>query len=292
MGRNQGRGETQEISIDIKPHNEYNPLFYEFGRPEGIWLLRVVLVVVLTNISIHPIYFLKGDSRLLFLCLRRLLQKPERSFSTEVIWQSGIALLLAPVPKRIGACKRLCSLIFLKCLPGPTPKKWAYNSRHYHVHEEEIMRRYETIAILRPSAGEETINKIIDLTTGIIADENGSIIELSKWGVKKLAYLIKKESLGNYIFFDYAATPEAVAEIERRYRIEDAVIKYMTIKTAASISESEIEEASVSAQKRQESALEEEKAENQESSETAEEDDQSKATEAEEAKTEETSQED
>lgn len=99
------------------------------------------------------------------------------------------------------------------------------------------MRRYETIFILRPSAGEEEITRIIENTTQIILGDQGSIIELNRWGMKKLAYLIKKESLGYYVFCDFAGTPEAVAEIERKFRIDDLVLKYMTIKTAGAIDE-------------------------------------------------------
>ena len=112
------------------------------------------------------------------------------------------------------------------------------------------MRRYETIFIIRPSAGEEEINKIIENTRQIILDEKGSIIELNKWGMKKLAYSIKKESLGYYVFCDYAGTPAAVAEIERKFRIDDLVLKYLTIKTADSIKEEEIEQAVLAAEQR------------------------------------------
>jgi small subunit ribosomal protein S6 len=105
------------------------------------------------------------------------------------------------------------------------------------------MRRYETIFIIRPSAGEEEINRIVGSTTQIILDGQGSIIELNRWGMKKLAYPIKKESLGYYVFCDFAGTPAAVAEIERKFRIDDLVLKYMTIKTAGTITEVEIQEA-------------------------------------------------
>lgn len=105
------------------------------------------------------------------------------------------------------------------------------------------MRRYETIFILRPSAGEEEISKIINSTTQIITDEQGSIIEMNRWGMKKLAYLIKKESLGYYVFCDFAGTPAAVAEIERKFRIDDLVLKYLTIKTADAIGEEDIVKA-------------------------------------------------
>ncbi len=105
------------------------------------------------------------------------------------------------------------------------------------------MRRYETIFILRPNVGEEEINRVVESTTSIILDEKGTIIDLNKWGMKKLAYLIKKESLGYYVFCDYAGTPAAVAEIERKFRIDDTVLKYMTVKLADSISAEAIQQA-------------------------------------------------
>ncbi len=105
------------------------------------------------------------------------------------------------------------------------------------------MRRYELIFILRPSLGEEEINTVIDYTQKIITDENGSIIDLNKWGMKKLAYPIKKEIQGYYVFCDYAGTPAAVSEVERRFRIDDSVLKYLTIKTAESVSADEVQAA-------------------------------------------------
>lgn len=97
------------------------------------------------------------------------------------------------------------------------------------------MRRYETIYILRPTLGEAEITAIIENTNQIIADAKGSIIDLNRWGMKKLAYLIKKETQGYYVFCDYAVTSDAVTEIERKFRIEDSVLKYMTVKVADSI---------------------------------------------------------
>ncbi|EKD33796.1 MAG: hypothetical protein ACD_75C02590G0006 [uncultured bacterium] len=112
------------------------------------------------------------------------------------------------------------------------------------------MRRYETIFIIRPNAGDEEINRIIENTRQIILDEKGTIIELNKWGMKKLAYSIKKESLGFYVFCDFAGTPAAVAEIERKFRIDDLVLKYMTIKTADSINGEEIAQAVAAAEQK------------------------------------------
>ncbi len=89
------------------------------------------------------------------------------------------------------------------------------------VREEDYMRRYELIFILRSNLGEEEI-------------------KLNRWGMKKLAYPIKKELQGYYVFCDYAGTPAAVSEIERRFRIDDAVLKYLTIKIADSMTAEEV----------------------------------------------------
>jgi small subunit ribosomal protein S6 len=93
------------------------------------------------------------------------------------------------------------------------------------------MRRYETICIIRPSAGEEKISAIVEKTTGIIQQSGGNPLRVDHWGVKKLAYLIQKENQGYYIYIEYAGMPEAVKEIERVFRIDEQVLKYMTVKT-------------------------------------------------------------
>ncbi len=92
------------------------------------------------------------------------------------------------------------------------------------------MRRYETIMILKPSLGEEENTVVLDRATGIIEDGGGALIKTDKWGLKTLAYLIQKELQGYYIYIQYSGTPEAVAEMERIFRIDDRVMKYLTVK--------------------------------------------------------------
>ncbi len=105
------------------------------------------------------------------------------------------------------------------------------------------MRRYETIFILRPTLSEDEINTIIENSNTIIGTGGGQTISLDKWGLRKLAYLIKKESQGYYVYCDYATDPANVAEMERKFRIDDTVMKYMTVKLADAITEEEIEAA-------------------------------------------------
>ena len=93
------------------------------------------------------------------------------------------------------------------------------------------MRRYETIYIIRPGANDDDITAIVERTNGVIEQSGGKIDQLDRWGIRKLAYTINKETQGYYIFAEYAGMPEAVAEIERLFRIDDKVLKYMTVKT-------------------------------------------------------------
>jgi len=123
------------------------------------------------------------------------------------------------------------------------------------------MRRYETIYILRPTLSEDEINTIVENSSTIITDDKGQTIELDRWGMRKLAYPIKKELQGFYVFCDYSGTPEAVAEMERKFRIDDAVLRYMTIKTADYISADEIAHATQQAATKQAQAEQEQEAE-------------------------------
>jgi small subunit ribosomal protein S6 len=90
------------------------------------------------------------------------------------------------------------------------------------------MRRYETVFIVDPDLSEDDkkqrFDKIADLITA-----NGAIIEMDDWGSKRLAYEIKKKNRGHYMRIDYCGTGELVAEIERNCRIDDKILKYMTI---------------------------------------------------------------
>lgn len=92
------------------------------------------------------------------------------------------------------------------------------------------MRRYETIIILKPSLGDDENQAVLDRAAGNIEDGGGALIKTDNWGLKTLAYEIQKETQGYYIYFQYSGTPEAVAEMERLFRIDDRVMKYLTVK--------------------------------------------------------------
>ena len=91
------------------------------------------------------------------------------------------------------------------------------------------MRRYETITIIDPDISEETRTQFLDRITDIITQRDGYLAKLDLWGMKKLAYEVRKKSRGYYAIFDFLGTGEIVDEMERIFRIDDRCIKFMTI---------------------------------------------------------------
>ena len=103
------------------------------------------------------------------------------------------------------------------------------------------MKRYETLFIVQSELSSDDITAIIDRYSKIISDMKGTVLKVERWGKRKLAYLIRKQSRGFYILIDYAGNREIVAEVERILKFDDKVLKYMSVKLADSITAEEIE---------------------------------------------------
>lgn len=91
------------------------------------------------------------------------------------------------------------------------------------------MRRYETIFILDPDVSEEQRGSVFGRLSDLMGQKAGLQVALDEWGAKKLAYEIKKKHRGYYVRLDYCGGGDLVDEIERFFRIDDRVLKYMTI---------------------------------------------------------------
>jgi small subunit ribosomal protein S6 len=91
------------------------------------------------------------------------------------------------------------------------------------------MRRYETFVIIDPDISEEERNPVIERIKDHISKENGFLVMIDVWGMRKLAYEIKKKPRGYYLRIDYCGTGPMVDEMERFFRIDDRVMKYMTV---------------------------------------------------------------
>lgn len=91
------------------------------------------------------------------------------------------------------------------------------------------MRRYETIVILDPDLSEEARVPVFERITDLIPKEGGFLVGREDWGSKKLAYEVKKKTRGYYTRLDYCGNGALVDEMERFFRIDDRVIKYLTV---------------------------------------------------------------
>jgi small subunit ribosomal protein S6 len=92
------------------------------------------------------------------------------------------------------------------------------------------MRRYETIFIASPTLTDEQAEELVRQFEGIIAEQGGELLKTEKWGRKKLAYEVQKFSEGYYTLFDMNAGSNLIAELERRFRNHDSVIKYLSVR--------------------------------------------------------------
>lgn len=91
------------------------------------------------------------------------------------------------------------------------------------------MRRYETIFITLPDLTEEDQSAWQEKVRALISAYKGEIINLQDWGVKKLGYEIRKNKNGRYYFLEYLAPPDLVREFERNLRLNDRILKYLTV---------------------------------------------------------------
>jgi small subunit ribosomal protein S6 len=92
------------------------------------------------------------------------------------------------------------------------------------------MTQYETGFVLSPTLSEEETNQFIQQMAATIAQKKGRMVRQDVWGKRRLAYTIKKFSEGLYVFFTYEGPGDVSAELERRFKQTDAVIRYLTVK--------------------------------------------------------------
>ncbi len=92
------------------------------------------------------------------------------------------------------------------------------------------MRRYETVWVVNGDLPDEDVKAAIDKFTKIINGTSGTVVNVEEWGRRKLAYKIGNTLRGAYLLVDFAGMPATVKEMERNFRIDDRVIRYLTTK--------------------------------------------------------------
>jgi len=91
------------------------------------------------------------------------------------------------------------------------------------------MRRYETVFIMNPELSEDQHQLLFEKLHSLVPKDQGILAKLDEWGHKKLAYQVKKHTRGYYVLMDFCGDGDLVKEIERNLRIDDRVLKFMTV---------------------------------------------------------------
>jgi small subunit ribosomal protein S6 len=93
-----------------------------------------------------------------------------------------------------------------------------------------MSRLYEVMFIVRPDAADEDVDKLIAGFTTSVTNGGGVVKNVEKMGRRKLAYLVRKFNDGNYILLTVEAGGAVVQELERRLRVSEPVIKFITVR--------------------------------------------------------------
>ena len=92
------------------------------------------------------------------------------------------------------------------------------------------MRKMETLLLLSPELSVEQRETILATMDGVVTREGGKMLAVDQWGMRDLAYPVRKQMRGFYVRLEYAAPSKLVAELERVLRITDGVFKYLTVR--------------------------------------------------------------
>jgi small subunit ribosomal protein S6 len=91
-------------------------------------------------------------------------------------------------------------------------------------------RVYEILFIADPNLGEAEVDTLTTQVQGFVEKEGGRIQKVEKWGKKRLAYLVKKQREGSYVLLSVEGGAALVKEVERRMRVTDGVLKFLTVR--------------------------------------------------------------
>ncbi|SRR5579862_3787122 len=92
---------------------------------------------------------------------------------------------------------------------------------------------YENVFIARQDISTAQVEALADVFANLIAEQGGKVEKREYWGLRNLAYRVKKNRKGHYVLFNIDCPPAAVSELERNMRINEDVLRYLTIKVEA-----------------------------------------------------------
>jgi small subunit ribosomal protein S6 len=91
------------------------------------------------------------------------------------------------------------------------------------------LRRYEILFIAHADSSDDELNEHVERYRAIITNSKGIVVKIDKWGMRKLAYEIRKQTKGIYYLMDFAGESATVPELERNLKIDDRILKFLTV---------------------------------------------------------------
>ena len=101
------------------------------------------------------------------------------------------------------------------------------------------MRTYEVVFVAAPTLSNEELETFISHTQSVVEGKNGKVVKVDNWGKKSLAYKIKKYRDGYYVVLTLEGDGAMIAELERRFRVTDFVIRFISVRIDEDLKRSE-----------------------------------------------------
>ena len=92
------------------------------------------------------------------------------------------------------------------------------------------MRTYEVVFIIRPDVPEAEIDALLEPLQQAVRDAHGQMVKVEKWGKRPLAYRVARQREGYFVFFELQGMGEALRELERRLKVAEPVIKFLSVR--------------------------------------------------------------
>jgi small subunit ribosomal protein S6 len=97
------------------------------------------------------------------------------------------------------------------------------------------LHEYETTLIIRPDLNDADTTGIMERFEASLEENEGTLLVRDDWGKRKLAYTIAKHNRGHYVLFSFLSNTGTILELERRIRIDDRVMRFLTVRVADSV---------------------------------------------------------
>ena len=91
------------------------------------------------------------------------------------------------------------------------------------------MRKYECFVIIDADLPDDAIAGVDEKIKNVVAGNGGAVLDYAPWGKKKLAYPVKKRTRGHYVLMEFAGASGLVAELERNMRLDERILKFITV---------------------------------------------------------------